>query len=447
MSKKKTIAVCAYHPRDLIFFHKLFSKQFYKFKFVLIVLFDEKIKLQKVKNIIILNFYDFIVSNKFIKNISKYKISENKMMHEKILFNSSAQELRNKYSLYLNKFVEIFSLFKIDIIFQELGGLVTHFASFDAAKLLKKKHIFIEPSVKASHCFFLLNSSNVADALTFNKKKEAEESSKKYKNSVLQLKVKVHNQKDFHYDQRSAIGIFLNFYYYKTLLRKFLNNLKNNRSEYPTLFFHLKIIFIKLKNNFKNYFYFKKNKNIDFNSKDIIYFPLHSPNDYALTIRAPKMLNQTKVISNLLKNCQNYKIITKEHPLNGNYYAYKNISKDNSKILFKPHYLSSLEIIKKAKVIITINSKTGIEGLILNIPVISLSRNYYCAPGLSKFVTNFSDIKNKLQKLNLIKPKEKKVDNFLISLFKKIAYFDLYNNNRYSIQMSRKTIIKLVNFI
>lgn len=447
MSKIKTIAVCIYHPRDLIFFHKLFSEQFYKFKFVFIVLFDEKVKLRKVKNISILNFYDFIVSNKFIKNTLKYKISDNKLLHEKILFNDSSQELRNKYSRYLNKFVEIISLFKIDIIFQELGGLVAHFASLDAAKLLNKKHIFIEPSVKASHCIFLLNSSNVINAVTFNKKKEAEKNCKKYKVSVLQLKAKVHNQKDSHFNQRSTIDIFFNFYYYKTFFRKFLNNLKHNRSEYPTFFFHLKIIFTKLKNYFKNYFYLKKNKNFHFKSKDLIYFPLHSPNDYALTIRAPKMLHQKTVVKNLLKNCQNYKIITKEHPLNGNFYAYKDFGKENSKISFMPHYLSSLEVMQKVKVIITINSKTGIEGLILNIPVISLSRNYYCAPGLSKFVPNFSDIKNELQKLNLIKPNEKKVDNFLIGLFKKIAYFDLYTNNKKSIQMSRKTIIKLINFI
>lgn len=46
-----------------------------------------------------------------------------------------------------------------------------------------------------------------------------------------------------------------------------------------------------------------------------IYFPMHVPNDVALTVRSPEYLDQLGLIYYISRNLPlGYKIVTKEHP-------------------------------------------------------------------------------------------------------------------------------------
>ena len=50
------------------------------------------------------------------------------------------------------------------------------------------------------------------------------------------------------------------------------------------------------------------------NKKNYIYFPLHVPNDIALTLRAPNFQNQISLINKLCNFFANENVVIKEHP-------------------------------------------------------------------------------------------------------------------------------------
>lgn len=436
--KKKIICVNIFHPRDHTFYTNLLKNLNY-LDIIFIIHLEEPLK--KNKKIKYINFYQKNYLEEF-KNINP-RINTNDLLHEKITFGKNLKELQTKYKRYYQKYLNIIKKNKINLFVQEIGGLVAHFSSYKACKHLKVDHLFIEPGIIASHSIFLLNSNKIQSAVKIVSNKEAIKTKNIYVNKVLKNNIKVHNFKDNHFYNKNIFNIIFKRYYYYALFRKIRNYLMGYRSEFPNALKYIFTILCRIFNAINNINY---NYKSNYKSKNYFYFPLHAPNDFALSIRAPKFLDQINSIKKKVINNSLYSFVLKEHPMAAYNYNYKKIENKIKKSFFVNHNTTSIEIIKNSKFLITINSKSGIEALVLGIPVFCLQNSYYCGKGLA-FIKSKVNISAIIEKLDKYMPNKKAVDIFLKDIFAKTAFFDLYNNNSNSLKKSRLTFKKILTKI
>jgi len=112
-----------------------------------------------------------------------------------------------------------------------------------------------------------------------------------------------------------------------------------------------------------------------------IYYPLHVPNDAALTIRSPEYLDQYAFLDYAAGNLpMGYNLYIKEHPARVGAIDYGSLRRlliqhDNLKIIDPT--INNYDVMEAADVVITINSKSGAEAMLLGKPVIALGDAFY----------------------------------------------------------------------
>lgn len=442
LKKKNAVIVYSRSLMEAKFYYFLTKKKFnnldiYHFVFSVEVFNYLKKRKQKV----------FSVFDKNKKNISKKRIIIYKkdLLHEQREFNLDKKDLFNlkkKYKKYYHSIIENLSLLKLRykkiILIQEIGGFISHNVVFNISKKLKLNHYFIEPGFPANFFFILKNSYFFKKEINLKNKKID------YKtiNDVLSYKtlsfIKEHKRKYL----KNYLKIF-NFYNLRRLIIKFSNKyILSQKEDYDYLFKYIAKHFTMLSN-----FIFNKKLYSSTLPEKFIYFPLHVYNDMALTIRAPQYLNQIKLINKIYKLIpKNYKLVIKEHPSNVGGYNFENIKKliSESKINLIYPYINNYEIMKKSSLVITVNSKTGVESLILGKKLITLANSFY-------FHFDGS-IKTKLDKkeiLNLLNKKDRnnknefnKILNYIQNISHKGEMFNLKNKNIFIFRKSLKEFFK-----
>ena len=193
--------------------------------------------------------------------------------------------------------------------------------------------------------------------------------------------------------------------------------------------------------NFINYIFllpFYKNR---LKVSNFLYYPLHVPNDFAITVRSPKYIDQIKLIKSIRKKINpNILLLIKEHPARigaiNFLKIYKLLKYKNIKIL-NPK-INTYDIIDQSIGIITINSKTGFEALIKRKPLFVLGESYYKNQKFVNYIDNKSmDFKNK--KI----PKIKDINNFFFGLYKNTFDGELYYCEKTNINLFIKSIKKI----
>ena len=170
------------------------------------------------------------------------------------------------------------------------------------------------------------------------------------------------------------------------------------------------------------------------NIKNGILIALQYKYDFAMSYRSYENFDQKKIILNKIK-LNNFNIYFKEHPsFEGSFnFSELNISK---KINFLKSHLSISNLLNKIDLLITFNSKAGLEALLKKKPVICLSDSIYSGSGLA-FKANKKIIDDNI--INKIIKKgvsPKKVEKLFISIFKKVFFFNLFTQNSKDISLS-----------
>jgi hypothetical protein len=112
-----------------------------------------------------------------------------------------------------------------------------------------------------------------------------------------------------------------------------------------------------------------------------IYYPLHVPGDMALTIRSPEYLDQLALIDYLARVIpHNSKIAIKEHPamigaINSSGLR-KLLRRHDNVVLIEPAE-NNFKIMQRCKGVISVNSKSGAEAVLLGKPVLVLGDAFY----------------------------------------------------------------------
>jgi len=133
-----------------------------------------------------------------------------------------------------------------------------------------------------------------------------------------------------------------------------------------------------------------------------VFFPLHSPDDAQLTMRAPQYTNQAALAEILAKSLPpGWTLYVKEHPAFVGGYELSTLDQiaqiDNAKLVNPT--LNARRLAKNADTVIVINSKAGLESLYLKTPVIVLGDPFYSQKGLTHDVTDLGELPTVLRTL------------------------------------------------
>jgi hypothetical protein len=165
-------------------------------------------------------------------------------------------------------------------------------------------------------------------------------------------------------------------------------------------------------------------------SDPLIFFPLHVDPEGSLLLGAPFFTNQLEVIKHISKSIPiNYTLIVKEHPLMNtrgwrktSFYK-EIINLPNVKLIST--LVSTHDIIKKVKLVITISSTTGLEALFYGKPsIVFVDSMYDEIPSVIK-LEKFGDLSLKIKEALVKDVKPEDLNLFINSVEKKSFKCDL----------------------
>tara|TARA_Y100000741_G_scaffold247199_1_gene189874 strand:+ start:10976 stop:12334 length:1359 start_codon:yes stop_codon:yes gene_type:complete len=383
--------------------------------------------------------------NEFKKKIRNRKIFNfNKILnHEKIFYGKRNNlKLLSKYLNTLDFFFENekFQDYKNIIFIQEIGGFIPNICTYEFCKIFKINHYFLEGSFFSNY-FHVVKNNYLCEPLE-NKTQDINFDLEKYlkfiKNKNV-ISIPIKDKKHFKNPLKKLLDPYNIYRFFEKNFKKYFLNYK--------FVFGSDILVLKQNLiNLINYFYLKK-KYLNLYDENFIYFPLHVPNDYALTIRSSNYQDQLDFINKISKFFYPEKVFIKEHPARIGSISYKSIKKllknnDNLRIL-NP-MINNYEVIKKCKFLITINSKAGYEGILLKKHIFSFGDSYYKKSNLVKYCENIEDIHSSKEYLNK-KIYEKEIINFFNNIKTKSFKGSLYDLNFDNINHFKKSIENITN--
>jgi hypothetical protein len=428
----KRILFCAYHKRDLDFYIKLLVEINLDFEFHILYFIDESFSKKKInEKIQVINFFKYIYLYKIKENNLTIKDTKKKFLHEQIISFKNFNHVKKKYNDLFFKITAIIQENNYKAIFHEIGGFVVHHVLFDVCSKLRVDHFFFEPSPKMKYTFLIKNSWAIKDAIQIKSSNQALKLFKEYKNDVSIKKIILLNEKDNHIGTKGFYYYIFSIKNFFSFLRKLKFFLMRKKTILNSFFFHIKFLLERFKNRLLNVTVRYANPD---NIKNGILIALQYKYDFAMSYRSYENFDQKKIILNKIK-LNNFNIYFKEHPsFEGSFnFSELNISK---KINFLKSHLSISNLLNKIDLLITFNSKAGLEALLKKKPVICLSDSIYSGSGLA-FKANKKIIDDNI--INKIIKKgvsPKKVKKLFISIFKKVFFFNLFTQNSKDISLS-----------
>jgi hypothetical protein len=134
-----------------------------------------------------------------------------------------------------------------------------------------------------------------------------------------------------------------------------------------------------------------------------IYYPFHVPSDVALTLRSPECFDQYALIDYIARCVPtDYKLVVKEHPaLVGavKFSRMRDLLRRHDNLILLHPSISNYDILSRAAAVVTVNSKSGAEALLMGRPVVVLGDAFYRPCRLVYAVDSLRDLPKLLTKL------------------------------------------------
>lgn len=373
------------------------------------VCFDEiGVDWLKKHNCKVYNPYDYFSKDALDHDFSEYSIDNPSLLlsHEKVARReSSTQKIINNFKFHLYAMDEILS--DIDDkandlrVIQELGGFAPVLAAHYVAISKGFDSWMMEPSLFRGRFFFTKNS--ISSPVVSMQSSKVSDDLKRYIQEVINNEMLVIPSKDVS-RYRSLISSAVDPVNYKKLFNKvYTKYILKKKEEFDKISLYLlKFIGYALSSFITRFMQQEIPENIDY-----IYYPLHVPEDFALTVRSPEFLDQLSIISYLCRIAPlGSKILIKEHPARVGAISpmrLRRLLSDHDNLMLLRPTINNHSVIKNAKVIVTINSKTGAESLYYNKPVIVLGDAFYkSAPSVIAGIP-LSDISKEIIKSSINK--------------------------------------------
>ncbi len=168
---------------------------------------------------------------------------------------------------------------------------------------------------------------------------------------------------------------------------------------------------------------------IDLDNEDFVFFPLHMEPETTLLLYAYRYTNQIEVIKQVAKSLPiHFKLYVKEHPRMVGFRTrkyYKELKKIPNVKLVR-HQASSLELIKKARLVTVISGSAGWEAIQLKIPVITFGGVFFNKLSMVKSCDSYNKLSNIVkQQLENFDYNEEEIINYVGLILKHSVLVDL----------------------
>ena len=393
------------------------------------------------------NVYQHVLPERPPFNLKDYGIDSLHLYlaYERVGSGKSSTQLNSKFINYI-EIVNDILINKIGegkiLLVQEYGGAISLVASFFAARRNNIDNIFIEPSFFRGR-FSLVHNNFAANKINPDSAGSISDDVLGYLTKTISEQKIVIPLKDSK-QYRSPINKIVDSKNLKRLISKLHGKyvLKNNEEwDYIGRYVvsHVKMLFNNLR--FKKYYKPKVDGKF-------FYFPFHVPNDAALTIRSPEFVDQYALVDYVARIMPvGYTLAIKEHPALIGAIDYERVSKMlncyNNLVLLDPN-TNNYEVLRTAVAVITINSKSGAEALLLGKPVIVLGDAFYkFAPG-AIYVDSLSKLPELLNSLfsKTFRAEKNALDHFFQNVWDKTYKGELYKDREENINDFTSSIIQ-----
>ena len=163
-----------------------------------------------------------------------------------------------------------------------------------------------------------------------------------------------------------------------------------------------------------------------------VYYPLHVPADAALTLRAPHYLDQLSLVDYLARIVPaSHRLVIKEHPAQVGALDARRLRDllarhDNLSLL--PPTVNNYDALAGCDLVVSINSKSGAEALVLGKPVLVLGDAFYADSGLVTPVGNAAELPQALRAAlnNPAAPAKDDVERFFSRVWRATQPGELY---------------------
>jgi len=298
--------------------------------------------------------------------------------HERITFGiRDTALLRRRFSIYaraLERILDEEDCARATMI-QELGGFLSVIASFHAARSRGVENLFIEPSFFRGR-YLLTPGSFAAPQIMGEPASAASEEVLAYVAQARASRAIVIPEKDRHH-YAAAFKKVLNARNAVRLAEKVWDKaVLGKHQEFGHNIGHA-LAHARMARNALAL----KRAYRPFGSRPFVYYPLHVPADMALTIRSPEYLDQLATIDFLLRTIpQGYDLVVKEHPAQIGAIDprwIRALARRYDTFVLLPPTMNNFEVLSRASAVVTVNSKSGAEALMLGTPVVVTGDAFY----------------------------------------------------------------------
>jgi hypothetical protein len=319
--------------------------------------------------------------------------------HERVTFGiRDTAALRRRFMIYTNAMEAVLDRLTAGgrrvIAIQELGGFLSVIACFYAARKRGVRNWFIEPSFFRGRLYYTPDRFSAPDTMPVPAETVSPEV-RAYLDDTLRQRAIVIPKKDQHH-YSAAFKKIANARNARRLVEKlwdqfalgkhqeFGHNLRHARMHAAMAYGarRLRKIYRPMPDG------------------PFVYYPLHVPADMALTLRSPEYLDQVATIDFLLRTLPDTHVLAvKEHPAQiGAVPAGRLIELaqrfDNFVLL--PPQTNNYAVLGRADAVVSVNSKSGAEAMLLGKPVVVMGDAFYRSCPLVFTVDRLADVPQRL---------------------------------------------------
>jgi hypothetical protein len=354
-------------------------------------------------------------------------------LHERVAFNEQRPaHLRTKLcrsiSMADRAIAECQGRFDAVSVIQEVGGFLSVIGCQLAARKRQVANWFIEPAFFKGRLFFTRDTFAAPSIPDFPALPARRSVVSEYVAAARQQQRIVIPEKDKHH-YSSAMAKIANVRNIFRLIEKIRDKyLLNKYQEFGYLVHHVTTHVRMLRNAMR----LKSSLTPLSQLTQFVYFPLHVPGDMALTLRSPEYLDQLTLIEQILRATPlGIDVAVKEHPAmigacDGERLLEMRRRYPQLKIL--PPTTNNYEVIKASSLVVSINSKSGVEALLLEKPIIVLGDAFYTSCPLVTRIQTPADLKGIIPSLlkNYRVPNEELLVTYLCSVWEACSAGELY---------------------
>jgi Capsule polysaccharide biosynthesis protein len=320
--------------------------------------------------------------------------------HERVTFGiRDTAALRRRFMIYTNAMEialdQLAARGRRAVVVQELGGFLSVIACFYAAKKRGIRNWFIEPSFFRGRLYYTADSFAAPDTMPSPAEPVSAEV-RGYLEDTLRQRAIVIPLKDRH-QYSAAFKKVTNARNARRLAEKlwdqfalgkhqeFGHNLRHAR-----VHAEMAVGATRLKKLYR-----------PMPETPFVYYPLHVPADMALTLRSPEYLDQVATIDFLLRTLpDSHTLVVKEHPAQigavpaGRLFA---LAQRFDNFVLLPPQTNNYAVLGRADAIVSVNSKSGAEAVLLGKPVVVMGDAFYRSCPLVFAVDRLRDVPGRLR--------------------------------------------------